>query len=187
MDKILIKNKVYILMIAGILVVIGLIWYLVLPKYRLLQTTKTTYNQKVNELLELNKKSQHLSQKSAEIKKLAGQIEELDNLIPSGINEADLIVELTSLADQSGVTVLNYSFNSDTQKTKKSSSEKVVKKSAFTKIPIPLQVTGSYSAIENYLNRLLNLERIFSIESISFSTGDDEQSSASITAVTYSL
>lgn len=186
MDKILIKNKVYIFLVTNILVVIGLIWYLILPKYHILETTKTIYNQKVKELLELNNKNQLLLTKSAEIKKLTEQIEKLDNLVPSSINEADLIVELTSLADQSGVTVLNYSFNSDTQKTKRSSGKQSVEKSAFTKIPIPLQVTGSYPAIESYISRLLNLERIFSIESISFST-DESQSSASITAITYSL
>lgn len=206
MNKLLIKNKVYILAAIGILIIFGLVWFILIPGYNKFQTSKSTSNQKTAELKDLNEKQAALVAKSAEMKKLGEQIRKFDNLIPLGTNESDLIIELTSLAEQSGVTVSNYSFIADTEtkvgqakpattsQSSTTNANKPIPKvaattqaSSITKIPIPLQINGSYASIENYINRLLNLERIFSIESISLSSGEDGQSSAIIKAATYSL
>lgn len=206
MDKLLIKNKVYILATIGMLIIIGLVWFLLIPRYNKFQISKSVNDQKISELNDLNKKQAALASKSVEIKKLSDQIEKFNNLIPSGINEADLIVELTSLAEQTGVTVNSYSFIID-KKIKTNQAKPVaisqpstsnvnkpvpevaatVQTTNLTKIPIPLQIAGTYSAIENYISRLLNLERIFSIESISLLAGEGGQGSATIQATTYSL
>lgn len=203
MDKLFIKNKVYILTAIGILVIFGLVWYVLIPQYNKFQTAKSTYNQKITELKDLNDKKAAIAAKSDEIKKVTKQLDKFSNLIPAKMNEADLIVELTSLAEQSGVSVKNYAFSAEANKASQSpaasvngsnGSKKPIPKvpaiaaeASLTKISIPIQATGSFAAIENYINRLLSLERIFSIDSISFSSAEDGQDNASISATTYSL
>lgn len=203
MDKLFIKNKAYILTAIGVLVIFGLIWYVLIPQYNKFQTAKLTYNQKITELKDLNDKKAAITAKSDEINKVTKQLDKFSNLIPAKMNEADLIVELTSLAEQSGVSINNYAFSVEAKKTSQSAaapvsssngSKKPIPKipatasaTSLTKISIPIQATGSFAAIEIYINRLLNLERIFSIDSISFSSSEDGQDTASISAITYSL
>lgn len=203
MDKLFIKNKVYILTAIGALVIFGLIWYVLIPQYNKFQTAKLTYNQKITELKDLNNKKATITAKSDEINKVAQQLDKFSNLIPAKMNEADLIVELTSLAEQSEVSIKNYAFSTEAKKTSQSAaapvsnsdgSKKPIPKvpatasaMSLTKISIPIQATGSFAAIEIYINRLLSLERIFSIDAISFSSAEDGQGNASISATTYSL
>lgn len=203
MDKLFIKNKVYILTAIGALIIFGLVWYVLIPQYNKYQMAKSTYNQKMTELRDLNDRKATIAAKSDEIKKVTEQLNKFSNLIPAKMNEADLIVELTSLAEQSGVSIKNYAFSAEDKKTSQGApapasnsdgSKKPIPKaptiaaeSSLTKISIPIQAIGSFAAIETYIDRLLSLERIFSIDAISFSSAVDGQDNASISAITYSL
>jgi len=198
MNKLFIKNKVYIISAIGVLVILALVWYILIPQYNKFQKAQSTYNQKVTELKDLNDKKAAILAKSDEIKKVTKQLDKFSDLIPAKMNEADLIVELTALAEQSGVIVRNYAFSVEDKKTSQNAAAPasnagsakapaIAQGSSLTKISIPIQATGSFAALENYISRLLSLERIFSIEAISFSSAEDGQDSASISSATYSL
>lgn len=191
MNKFLEKNRLYLIIFVGIILVFIVIKYFTLPKYQAYTSTINEYKKEQVALADLKNKVEQINKNQEKITNITNQLNQLENLTPEGLNEADLFVQLSSVATEAGVVVNSYTLtgDSDTESTSSTKSSKPSKPSASTSLKefsLPLNIVGSMSGIENYLNRIVRINRLISIESITLAGGTDSNS-ASASLTVYSL
>lgn len=188
MSEFIQKNKLFILVILGALMIILIFNFVLRPEISNYFKDINKLNQSQNELSSLNGKITGMNKNRSKILKLQKQLNQVNNLIPQTINEADLIVQITEAAQALGVSISTLSFSdSAASVTNRRAGQKqtnIADSKLFNKIDISISATGSYQSIESLLKRLTNLDRIVIINSVNF-TPSETSNGASITLSTY--
>lgn len=154
-----------------------------------LRTNVATYNAALSNSTDLQKTRDDLVGQYKEIKE--ADREKLSRLLPSTINNIELILEIEKIANLHGMPVGDIKFDSTNMVTNKDDSKKTdtttVAESnpsdylAYGIFPVDFTVEGKYDTFISFLKDLENNLRLVDIKSISFSVPARSSSSESTT------
>ncbi len=109
----------------------------------------------------------------------------LDKLIPSNVEKMELVVEIENLIKKHGFSLKDIQVDISSADSKNSRAL-LAKESVFDAIYLDLSFMGSYRPFLSFVSDLENDLRIMDIESLSFSSGEDDQYEYSMRIKTYS-
>jgi len=149
-----------------------------------LRTNVSTYNAALNNSTELQKTRDGLIDKYKEVKEVDRK--RLSHLLPSTINNIELILEIEKIANLHGMPVGDIKFDSTNLVTNKDNSKKtdtaVVAESnpadylPYGIFPIEFTIEGKYETFISFLKDLENNLRLVDVRSISFSVPEKSSS-----------
>jgi len=139
-----------------------------------------------NELVILRQRNGKLSELLSEIKTLESNAEVAKTALPVSDDVPALIMQLSQIAKDSGITVQHLGFEGKVVETPevRPSSEVGEAKSggSIKKIAVTMVVTGSYPALQTFLQNLESASRIVNVTNFRFSPGQKgEEAGLSIT------
>ena len=106
----------------------------------------------------------------------------LNKLLPSMANAVDLVVEVESMAKNSGLIIKDINVKKPEETQKSSFGEK---KSGVGNILITMKIVGPYKSFVSFLENLEKNLRLTEVERISFIAGDADSYEYNIVADTY--
>ena len=117
-------------------------------------------------------------------------IARLDKIVPSSIDSGLLIAELESFAQEFNLVLKNISITDETKALTEGKQKRGVvvredAEQAFRKLPITLQVAGTYVAFRDFLKRLEINTRIIDITEMRFTSKDSDFFEFQVGANTY--
>lgn len=171
------KNKFTIILLSGILLTAMLAYFILWPALNQLQTARADYLAKNKKLTDLIQVSTAIEQKKSEFNLAKQQLDQLSRLVPISLSEDDLIAQISGAASESGVKLATLSFAEATKKTTSKtkanpSLTKAAPSSKLSEVNIPISIDGDYLAIEVFLNRIVKINRLLSIQSITFTPAE---------------
>jgi len=110
-----------------------------------------------NDLVIARQKSEKLGKILSEVKMVAGDLEMVRTALPAGDDVPTLITELEQVAKESGVSVQHLGFGEGKKET------------AEGKITLTAVVSGSYSALQTFLQNLETISRVVNVTNFRFS------------------
>lgn len=138
------------------------------PKYQNFTNLQIQLKNKEAELRNQNEYYKDLFSLSEKLKEFETEISNIDSALPSDVSAAALSFHnyLPKAASENGVILKNMgSFSISTLSGKEN----------IQVISIPIEVSGSYSSLKNFLTALEKSARIIEVTSISFSSPQEEE------------
>ena len=169
--KLDLKKKIVISAISFFLVILGIIWFIVIPSIRDIKMIRDSIEEQRIGLEKKYIRGQSLKGLSEKIKKVEEKIEDIDNIFVDKDKGLEFIKALEDLAEKNNVI----------QKINISIDDKVFEDD-FKKIPIQLFLQGNLDDQANYLVGLEAMEYYINVDSIDISSvtpGKDEVVNAS--------
>jgi len=165
----------YLLLAA---VVFAIAWFLYFkPQRAEYERIKAERIQVENEVFQLQEKKKQLDKIEAELATLAGELQELQKIIPQK-EEIDVILRMIQqMAVDSRLEVMRFTPRGE------------IVRDFYAERPILIEVTGNYHNLASFFDRLSKFERLFNIENFTIravpNQTDDLTIAASFTAKTY--
>lgn len=167
-----------------------LILFLVWPKYKDLRSSQLEIKRKETELGYMEEYFSDLSKTSEELTRYEVELSKIDSALPADPSIPSLLNFLQKTSAQNGLIFKDFGGFSIVSPPKpgegKAPSKEGELPSKIKKIHIDFEVSGSYPALKNFLTTLENSARIFEVESISFSSEEEEIFSFDLAIETYS-
>ncbi len=157
------RSIITILLFLG---AIGLISSFVLPKYQEGQALQQKIIQARQELQVKDEYITSLYDLSSELEKHKEEMAKIDTALPSEPSLPVLFNFFQQVSAQNGLILKNITVNVTPNS----------EDSEIQEIDIQLSVIGSYSSFKNFLFNLEKSARLFEVENISFSLGEEESS-----------
>lgn len=151
-----------------IVLVIGV--FLIWPKYQDLRTLRLEIREKGAELQYKEKHFSNLKEISEELKKYQEELSKIDSILSSDPSLPSLFDFLQKASSQNGLILKNLgSFSITTSK----------ENPAIKEIRLDFTLSGSYFSFKNFLLTLEKSARLIEVESISFSSLGEKETSPS--------
>lgn len=178
-------NKRGFILIVLILALIVFVWQVFWPAYgrvALLRQERDVWQEKLNDTNSLSQKLRELEKK---YDNLGSGVERMAMAVPQNEDIAILLVQLEALTSQNGLIMNSVAFFAPTKKQAGGAANSVAKNesaaAAGAKITIiDLSLSGTQSALKNFLNAVENNLRIMDLSVLSF----DAQSSFAASGLT---
>jgi len=147
---------------SGTLLIISflLIFFVGLPKYQALNVLKNQVSANQLELDSREKYFQELQQTSEEIKQYQENLSKIDTALPPDPDLANLFNFFQKISSQSGLTLGKIGAGTTV----------AVEGQEIKETRTSINVTGSYTALKNFIQSLENSARLIEIENISFTS-----------------
>lgn len=174
------KHKIQV-WITSFLIVLIIVWVILKPKFIQFQKVKANIQEKNNRIVLLENKIKEISEKSNQLNNLRKQVTSLNKLAPSKVNEADLIAQIESLANSTGISISSISFSLPDIKGKVVSNRSTVTSNNQTSgstlknlkpTLLTLSVTSDLLTTEIFVNELTALDRLIDITSLVITPGE---------------
>lgn len=150
--------KYVILPLVLFLAAIAVSFWILLPIYNDAQAALLVREQNQQNLIERKKLTANLNNLIGQYNEKSADIASFERAIPTGQNMAELLVNLESLASESGITFSGVNFKI-----------KDFKAAGFKTLIMELKLKGSYPALLNYLKAAEKSLRLFDVTALSFS------------------
>src|SRR3990167_5015895 len=180
------KYKVFIFTATGLIIVISLIYFLLLPKYNQLSTYQLKLQENNQQLANLEFKKHKIENQEEELADLKEKLNQLQILVPKKINDADLIAQVDALARQTNLKLTSVGVEKPEEKiikktnqlTKSSSSKsnipaKSTATSKLKQVTLQASVIGDFNNIEIFIEQLGLLDRLGSVHNVTFSQSEN--------------
>jgi Tfp pilus assembly protein PilO len=158
-------------LIISLLILILGIPFIGLPKYREVQFLKFQIEEKKKELEYKEEYLEELENLAARLKDYQKEWEKIESALPDQPSLPTLFYFFQKLSAQNGLILRGISFQGISPLEIKRESPFPLQKISFS-----LSLSGSYSALKNFLWALQKNARLFEIEGISFSAPGEEES-----------
>lgn len=172
--KMRVKNRLISIFAFLIILDLVIIYFFIFPT---INKIKSTRNEIINLKIDLENKvtrEKNMADLNQKIKKIEPQLEKINQIFVNENREIEFITALEDLEKKYKVTqTLNLEVNN------KQKGEN------FTKVPIHLEVKGSFSDLMNYLNGIESLSYYVNISNISLEKSETAQISMKINGSTY--
>lgn len=143
-----------------LLIVLILIFYVVMPKYHLFRKFLVTLGEKETELQVKNAYFVEVTKIYKELMQYQDVLQKIDAGLPSKFSPAELINFVYKKTIENGVSLQGLGVIR---------SSEVGTGTNVKEIILPLELTGNYSSLKNFLSSLEKSARLVEIENISFS------------------
>lgn len=158
-----------------------------LDTIKILGAQQAEIEQSLAELQELAKLRDDLLSKYNAVNPL--DIERLDKIVPSSIDSGLLIAELESFAQDFNLVLKSVSITDEKEQARAQQRRGAVlikeAEQPFQKLPLSLQIGGTYSALRDFLKHLETNTRVIDIAAIRFVSGEKDFFEFMIDANTY--
>lgn len=164
-------------------------FFLIWPEYQKFSTLQLEIKAKETELGNIEEYFSKLNQLSQELKDYEGQITKLSSsLLPdSSLTAITLINFVQKASSQNGLILVKIEpFTITPPKPLTTSSGASQSQTKVKEIYFDFEVSGSYSALKNFLNTLEKSAKIIEVENISFSLKEKEIPTFKLEIKTYS-
>ncbi|MDQ5957857.1 MAG: hypothetical protein QG665_189 [Patescibacteria group bacterium] len=129
-----------------------------------------------NEKVALNKAlkdAEALAERSAELKTKveaisAEKIQRLDDFLPDGVDDLQLVVDINNIAGRSNMKISDV----ELRKSDKARAAEAEGKPMVATVPVSFTVTGGYADFKNFLNDISTSLRILEVKDLSFSNAE---------------
>lgn len=146
---------------------------------------KESLNKAISDIQSLKGRAQDLEATYQQI--APEQIKKLDVFLPDSVDDIQLIVDVNTIAQKSGMQVKDVKINTDLDKSGRTavqtnavaSSSPLVNKPSVSKVGLSFAVVGTYSQLRAFMADLTRSLRVLDISRLSFST---QPTTASATA-----
>lgn len=158
-----------------------------LDTIKILGAQQAEIEQSLAELQELAKLRDDLLSKYNAVNPL--DIERLDKIVPSSIDSGLLIAELESFAQNFNLVLNSVSITDEREQARAQQRRGAVAlkeaEQPFKKLPLSLQIAGTYSSLRDFLKHLETNARIIDIAEIRFVSGEKDFFEFTVEANTY--
>jgi len=128
-----------------------------------------------------NETLDNLAKLNSQYEKISPLVAKLYAVLPSKKQQSEILVQLQQIAQNSGLVLSNINFLSSS--TGPSDTSQTVKNNGFLAMPINLQVIGTYSQLQNFLQQAENLNRYNSISTMTIVRNEDQSSTLTVNMV----
>ncbi len=155
-----------VIVICG--VIVGAFYMLVLsPQNEQVEKVQRNIQQLEFDLSEKKKMVSDLSQYKREVEKLNQDLQRALKLLPNRSEIPSLLQKISSLAKKSGLDILKFHPKPE------------VPQDFYARVPVQLQLQGSYNEITNFFDAVGKLSRIVNIDNFSFKIDSSRKNAAS--------
>jgi len=159
------------------------------PKYQYLGSLRAEVENKETELKYIQEYFENLKETSQELTNYEAEISKIDSAIPVDVSIPSLFNSLKNASTGSGLIMKEFgAFSVVSLQENKGEPypQRAIPTLAMKKISLPIELVGSYPAFKNFLSTLENNAKIFEVESIAFSSGEEGIFAFEIAIETYS-
>ena len=143
-----------------------LYWFLILPQFKELAVAQHDLEQTIPSSTALKNQSTSADKRRADIAELKTKAQ---LLLPATDKQYDLSIQLEAAAKSSGVTLTGLALNPAELQIPKTSEAQEADAAASAgpkKLTLSLSATGSYAAIQQWVNSLTSLDRFIQLDQI---------------------
>jgi type IV pilus assembly protein PilO len=145
--------KVILSLAPAVLIVIGVVFFLILPKHKEITALEIKIAAQENEIAKNQAKAAKLSQLKLENEKLIKRLEDLKQQLPEEKEITSLLKQVSDLCIRAGLKVSLWK-----PEAKKTHSSGIV-----YEIPVNVELRGSYHSLGSFFSSLTKLNRIVNI------------------------
>lgn len=157
MDK---KRLIFSILILAAIVLVVI--FLILPQFSRIKNIKSEINNLKTELSKKTELSEKIDEMILKYNELVAKLQKINFVIPKGQEKPELIVQIESLAKESGLIVESIVFKEVSQKESETAGYKILN--------ISLGLSGNYQAFKNFLVAVEQNIRLMDVQSIDFSS-----------------
>lgn len=136
---------------------------------------KESLNKAISDIQSLKGRAQDLEATYQQI--APEQIKKLDVFLPDSVDDIQLIVDVNTIAQKSGMQIKDVKINTDLDKTGRTatrpdamaSTSPLVNKPSVTKVGLSFAVIGTYSQMRAFMSDLTRSLRVLDVSRLSFS------------------
>ena len=164
-------------------IVLLLIFFLVVPQYNVFKDLRVELGKKKAEYNAEYEYFSEIAKNYSQIQALEQDIEKIDDALPIGYNFGNLIYYFQNQALADGMIIKSMFLSKSSSAGAKKTNYSYESESGESKMPqmneigFSLNMTGSYSSLENFIVSLEKSARLFEIKTISFGSQSAQQSS----------
>lgn len=163
------KTKNYSTVIFFFLVLSVFGWYAIKPTIQTILYLRREIKDKTEVDKKMNEKIYALIEANNAYENSQTLLSVLSEAIPTSPEALDLVSQMNALAASKNVVISSLKM-SDIPLASPSGSSQTKNAERFTKLPIDIDVEGSYLAIVSFLRELISLRRIVTLEVLNFSS-----------------
>ena len=150
------KQKIAILVAVVVLEAVALVYFLYLPKHKMLTELKAQHQQLQAEVEEKTKIAINLPKIQKEYNDLNLELEKALTELPNSKEIPSLLTSITATGKNAGLDFLV------------SRPKPEVVKDFYAEVPVDITVSGSYFSVANFFAAVANLPRIVNITNVDF-------------------
>jgi len=150
------KQKIAILVAVVVLEAVALVYFLYLPKHKMLTELKAQHQQLQAEVEEKTKIAINLPKIQKEYNDLNLELEKALTELPNSKEIPSLLTSITATGKNAGLDFLVFRPKPE------------VVKDFYAEVPVDITVSGSYFSVANFFAAVANLPRIVNITNVDF-------------------
>lgn len=150
------KQKIAILVAVVVLEAVALVYFLYLPKHKMLTELKAQHQQLQAEVDENTKIANNLPKIQKEYNDLNFELEKALTELPNSKEIPSLLTSITATGKNAGLDFLVFKPKPE------------VVKDFYAEVPVDITVSGSYFSVANFFAAVANLPRIVNITNVDF-------------------
>lgn len=198
----LIKKTTFVFISIAILAIILIVVFIIMPSTKKTAATYKDYKTKTQQITSLNQNIDQLKQANQDYQQVKDLADKIDQYIPSTADIPDLVIQLETLAKDTGNQFPNFTVTTPTAaSTQNQSSSKAsswlrlilpafaqtattASLPAYQKIDIQISLQGTFQNLQDYLAKFSTLSRYAGISSVTISAGATSSGSSSSATAT---
>ncbi len=150
------KQKIVILVAVLLVEALALVWFLYLPKQKMLTELRTQHAKLQAEVEEKTRIANNLPKIQKEYNELNLELEKALTELPNSKEIPSLLTSITATGKNAGLDFLVFRPKPE------------VKKDFYAEVPVDITVAGSYYSVANFFAAVANLPRIVNISNVDF-------------------
>lgn len=150
------KQKIVILVAILLVEALALVWFLYLPKQKMLTELRTQHAKLQAEVEEKTRIANNLPKIQKEYNELNLELEKALTELPNSKEIPSLLTSITATGKNAGLDFLVFRPKPE------------VKKDFYAEVPVDITVAGSYYSVANFFAAVANLPRIVNISNVDF-------------------
>lgn len=150
------KQKIAILVAVVLIEAIALVYFLYLPKHKMLTELKVTHQQLQSEVEEKTRIANNLPKLQKEYSDLGLELEKALTELPNSKEIPSLLTGITTTGKSAGLDFLVFRPKPE------------VVKDFYAEVPVDITISGSYFSVANFFAAVANLPRIVNITNVDF-------------------
>lgn len=150
------KQKIAILVAVVLIEAIALVYFLYLPKHKMLTELKVTHRQLQSEVEEKTRIANNLPKLQKEYSDLGLELEKALTELPNSKEIPSLLTGITTTGKSAGLDFLVFRPKPE------------VVKDFYAEVPVDITISGSYFSVANFFAAVANLPRIVNITNVDF-------------------
>lgn len=164
-----------------IFIIILLVFFLVVPEYKIFKSLQTDLAEKTAEFRAEFDYYAAVAKTYDDLQGRQDDIKKIDDALPQDSNLGKLVYFLQETAKENGLMVKNLFLSKSSQASSAVNNSNSIKDMVFS-----MDLSGDYASLENFLVALENSSRIFEVTNISFGSSASQAYSFSLQIKTYS-